>query len=157
VIDLGEYARLLGYPYGRELEGDVLVRARESIAWYERHGRPHVCIRDGVAAFTAGYEIEREVERRWAEDRVDEAYFLDRLGAVVVEQLARAHPHESPGTGTRPLEEQFDLVARLGPEAPLDILPSGMLRPVNSLVAVLTDDATSCSDCGYPCVYRRVG
>lgn len=156
MIDLREYARLLGYPPGRALEGDVLVRAEESIAWYERFGRPQVYIRGSVAAFTAGDAIDAEVKKRWREDRVDEAYFLDRLGAAVVESLASRYPHESPGTLGRDLSEQFALMESLGPGAPVRILPSGMLEPVSSLLAVLTERTTSCQDCDYRCTFRRV-
>ncbi len=158
MIELHEYARLLGYPAGKMLEGDVLTRARESIDWYARYGRPTVFIRGSVVALTAGSELEREVQKRWREDRVDEAYFLDRLGAAVVEQLGREHPHDSPGYGSWDLEAQVRLVAALGPEAPVSVLPTGMLEPVNSLVGVLTGraEASSCPDCDYRCAFRRV-
>lgn len=157
-VDLEEYARLLGYPAGRELQGPVLERAREAIGWYARSGRPVAYVRDGVAAFTAGVEVEREVARRWEEGRVDEAYFLDRLAASVVEAMASEHPHQSPGTGSVPLSEQRALYERLGSAAPVEMLPSGMLRPVHSLLALLTDASTgltSCSSCDFRCSFRR--
>jgi hypothetical protein len=40
-----EYARLLGMPRGRRLEGDLADRAAAARAWYARHGRPFVASR----------------------------------------------------------------------------------------------------------------
>ena len=38
-------------------------------------------------ALCAGEELDVEVEKRWASDRPDEAYVLDRLGVAVIETL----------------------------------------------------------------------
>jgi hypothetical protein len=142
-----ELARLLGYPRGKPLEGDVLARADEAIAWYRHHGRPHVTVRshgvEAIAALSAGVEVEREIARLWASDRVDEAYFLDRLAAGIVESLAvsvgkdlGATNHRSPGCDELPLAEQHALFALLAPLPGIEILPSGMLKPVHSMLAV---------------------
>ena len=158
MIALDEYARLLGYPPGKPLEGDVLARAEEAIAWYREHGRPREMRRGYVAAFTAGPEVEERVGDLWKQDRVDEAYFLDRLAAGIVEQMARATSHYSPGYQGFAIEKQAELMSILGPEAPVELLPSGMLKPVNSLLAVIIPErvsTTSCSDCDYPCTFRR--
>jgi len=155
MIPLDEYARLLGYPPGKPLEGDVLARAEEAIAWYDEHGRPREMRRGHVAAFTAGPEVEVRVADLWNQERVDEAYFLDRLAAGIVEQMARATGHTSPGYKGFPIEAQAELMAILGPDAPVELLASGMLRPVNSLLAVLTGETTSCSDCDFRCTFRR--
>ena len=158
MIPLDEYARLLGYPPGKPVEGDVLVRAEEAIAWYREHGRRREMRRGHIAAFTAGPEVEARVAELWKQDRVDEAYFLDRLAAGIVEQMARATGHYSPGYKDFPIEAQAELMAILGPEAPVELLPSGMLKPVNSLLAVITPERTSptsCSDCDYRCTFRR--
>ncbi len=158
MIPLDEYARLLGYPPGKPLEGDVFLRAVEAIAWYREHGRPREMRRGHVAAFTAGPEVQARVAELWEQDRVDEAFFLDRLAAGIVEQMARATGHYSPGYKDFPIEAQAELMAILGPEAPVELLPSGMLKPVNSLLAVITREPmspTSCSDCDYRCTFRR--
>ncbi len=161
MIPLDEYARLMGYPPGKPLEGDVLARAEEAIAWYREHGRPREMRRGQVAAFTAGPEVEARVAELWKQDRVDEAFFLDRLAAGIVEQMARAIGHYSPGYKGFPIEAQAELMAILGPEAPVELLSSGMLKPVNSLLAVIAPEltsplpSTSCSDCDYRCTFRR--
>lgn len=166
MIDLREYGRLLGYPAGKPLEGDVLARAEEAIGWYRAHGKPRVYVQEvggeAIAAITAGSEVEEEIGKRWAEDRVDEAYFLDRLAAAVVEQLAsEIGPHRCPGYEGFPLEDQrrlYDLLAPLAPE--IELLPSGMLIPVHSLLGIFAlgavDDENPCIRCGLPrCRFRR--
>ena len=154
MIPIEEYARLLGYPSGKPLEGAVLERAEQASGWYERYGQPRVLVRDFVAALTAGAEVEAEIARLWKEDRVDEAYFLDRFAAGVVEHLARSIG-VSPGSQGWELERQFELMKILGAEAPVELLPSGMLKPVNSLLAVVTGESTTCSKCDFRCGFRR--
>lgn len=157
--DEREYARLLGYPWGRLLEGDVRERAIEAAGWYREHGRPRSYVRElaapdgerlAVAVVSAGPEVEREIDRRWAENRVDEAYFLDRYAAAVVERLARAlGPHQSPGCGTLPFEHQQTLFAHVAAIADdVEMLPSGMLKPRHSLLALVKPGAV---DHGIPC------
>jgi hypothetical protein len=41
-----------------------------------------------IAAVSAGAAIDRRVESLWADERPDEAFFLDRFGAAVAERLA---------------------------------------------------------------------
>jgi len=162
LIHLHEYARLLGYPAGKPLEGDVLARAEEALDWYRRNGKPRVVTRvvgeETLAAITAGVEVEDEVARLWAEERVDEAYFLDRLAAAVVEHLALSlGKPRSPGHKGFPFEEQFRLYSQLAP-ADIGILPSGMLSPKNSILAVYgpsAGDGSPCSDCDWRCSFRR--
>jgi hypothetical protein len=167
VIDLREYARLLGYPWGKALEGDALLRAEEAIDWYRRNGKPRVYLRDlgdeVVAAITAGSEVEEEIAKLWQSDRVDEAYFLDRLAAGVVERIAsELGPHRSPGYAGFPLEEQHALFAHVAPLSPeIEILPSGMLKPKNSLLGIFSLDERAarnpCTSCGLPrCSFRRI-
>lgn len=160
-----EYARLLGYPPTKSLGGDVRVRAEEAIEWYRRYGKPQVTTRrleDAVVAgFTAGIEVEEEVTRLWDFGRVDEAYFLDRLAAAVVECLTRTLRDElgagdpwSPGCGGFPLERQQDLFSLLAPLSPgIEILASGMLKPKCSMIAVYPlagkrRRGSPCSRCG---------
>ena len=164
MIHLHEYARLLGYPAGRPLEGDVLARAEEALDWYRRHGKPRVYSRvvgsETIAAITAGAEVEDEVAKLWEEDRVDEAYFLDRLAATVVEHLAAALGNpSSPGHKGFPIEEQATLFALLAPPE-IEILPSGMLNPKNSILAVYDPSDGSaqqspCTRCDWHCSFRR--
>jgi hypothetical protein len=154
MIRTKEYARLLGYPAGKSLEGAVLERAEQASSWYERHGLPRVLVRDRAVAITAGAEVEAEIARLWREDRVDEAYFLDRFAAGVVEHLVRSIG-ASPGPKGWAIERHAELMAALGPEAPVELLPSGMLKPVHSVVAEITGESTTCSQCKYPCRFRR--
>lgn len=216
-----EYARLLGVPRARELEGDMAERARASRAWYAAHGRPWVAARrvaiarldaDGVAletgdvfrsralaerlrageahallalAVSAGSAVDEESQRLWEQGRPDEAYFLDRFGAAVAEHLVfwasvwicrrsgaggeTVLAPLSPGCGGWDLEEQAKLMrliedAAEGARGPLRMLPSGMLAPKNSLLAVrgLTrrllalTPADACCSCDLaPCAFRR--
>jgi hypothetical protein len=166
MIDEREYARLLGYPWGTLLKDDVRERAVQASAWYREHGKPRVyCVTledKTVAAITAGVEVEVAVAELWRADRVDEAYFLDRYAAAVVERLAAGlGPYDSPGTGGRNFDEQFILfehIARLKPQ--IEILPSGMLKPKNSLLAVVSFDGrrapNPCTRCDLAgCTFRR--
>lgn len=158
MIRTEEYARLLGYPAGKSLQGAVLERAEQASSWYERHGRPRVFVRDGVVAITAGAEVEAKIARLWGEDRIDEAYFLDRFAAGVVEHLVRSN-RASPGTKGWAVEHHIEfmseLMLTLGPEAPVELLPSGMLKPVHSVVAEITGESTTCSQCKCRCDFRR--
>ena len=154
MIRIAEYARLLGYPAGKPLEGAVLARAEQAIAWFRVHGRPRVYVRESVAAITAGPEVEEEIASRWSEERVDEAYFLDRLAAGVVEQLA-CDVGVSPGTGGWDLGRHRELMKALGHESPVVVLPSGMLSPLHSMIAVVTGDSTTCGACSFRCDLRR--
>ena len=45
-----EYARLLGLPRTRALEGDLALRAQAARAWYAAHGRPWVAARRSAIA-----------------------------------------------------------------------------------------------------------
>jgi hypothetical protein len=165
-VEEREYARLLGYPWGTELEGAVRERAEQARQWYAENGKPRVyCVPENVhtvAAITAGREVDFEVERLWDLGLVDEAYFLDRYAAGVVEKLARElGSHRTPGTGGMPFEDQFTLFAQIAPLNPeMEILESGMLNPKNSLLALITDDARRhdnvCVGCDMPgCTFRR--
>ena len=135
-------------------------------------------------AVSAGPEADAEAQRLWAEDRPDEAYFLDRFAAAVAEQLVcwasvwfcrRAEAggetvlaHLSPGCGDWDLKDQAKLMRLIaaGSDAvgPVRMLSSGMLRPKNSLLAVrgltrravLASPADACRSCDLsPCRFRR--
>ena len=145
IVEEREYARLLGYPWGTSLEGDVRQLAVDAAEWYEQHAKPRVyCVSPAdvaytVTAITAGREVDAEVERLWNAGRVDEAYFLDRYAAAVVEKLASdLGPYQSPGTGKLPFDEQWKLFSYIAPLNPeIEMLPSGMLKPKNSLLAIV--------------------
>jgi hypothetical protein len=125
-----------------------------------REGAAHGLVALGASA---GREVDDEVKRLWADERPDEAYFLDRFAAVVTERLVfwaagevcRASesagetllPHLSPGCGHWDLADQHRVMALLtgaptdGPTpprlGPLELLASGALRPPHSVLAVL--------------------
>jgi hypothetical protein len=162
IVQEREYARLLGYPWGTPLEGDVRTRALLAAEWYEAECKPRLYCRTNVAAITAGAEVDRRVDELWQAGRVDEAYFLDRYAAAVVETLAAGlGAYDSPGNGVVPFEEQWTLFETLAPLAPeIEILASGMLKPKNSLLAVirerdekLVNPCTRCALAG--CTFRR--
>jgi len=115
-----------------------------------------------VLAVSAGREVAAEVARAWAEDRPDEAYFLDRFATAVTEALLLQAsgaecrtasqagetllPPRSPGCGDFEIGDQHRLMALLGavPSArervalgPIELLPSGALDPAHSLLAAL--------------------
>jgi len=216
-----EYARLLGMPRSRPLEGPLAQRAEGARAWYATHARPavvarrlavdrvgagHVVVGPGVSlasatlaarfrngdarammvvAVTAGPEVDEEVDRLWSAGLPDEAYFLDRFGAVVAETLVRwamvwtcrrsepqretVLPHLSPGCGDWGFDDQRRLMKLVGggeaAVGPLSMMDSGMLRPKNSLLAafgvtrgtVRPSPADACVECDrVPCSFRRV-
>ena len=138
-----------------------------------------------VVAVSAGPEARERIARLWAHDRPDESFVLDAYCSAVAEQLmARAGarisgqaetlgriclPHRSPGYGSWTLSDQAVLAELLGENlgGPLEVLPSGMLRPEKSMLAVFgltrrrdldlrSSDAVPCSNCDWtPCDYRR--
>jgi hypothetical protein len=209
-VPSGEYARLLGWPRRRALGGDLAARAEEARRWYAAHGRPFVAARllareathgfscpslrrrleEGEAhallalAASAGAEVDAEVDRRWAEGRPDEAFFLDRFAAAVAEHLVRTASvqgcraaeaegetlltHLSPGCGGWDLADQPRLMRALfgdGPTGPLRLLDSGALAPRASVLAALgiarrpvqaAAPDHACRVCDHPrCAFRR--
>lgn len=140
-------------------------------------------------AVSAGRACEEHARELWQESKPDEYFFLEMFGSAVVEQLCAtlsgricdfadrdglmAVPHYSPGYTGWDISDQntlFELMAR-GVEQPwpddLQVLPSGMLQPKKSLLAVVglaprtADEGASarhvpCETCGLsPCGYRR--
>lgn len=115
-----------------------------------------------IAAVSAGPAIDRRVDALWADQRPDEAFFLDRFGAVVTESLAAGVGRElrrlaeirglgvlpamRPGCEGWGLGDQMVLADCLrAPDqaganqavasADLVVLDSGALKPKNSLLA----------------------
>jgi len=115
-----------------------------------------------VLAVSAGREVAAEVARAWAEERPDEAWFLDRFATAVTEALVlqasgtecRAAseagetllPPRSPGCGDFEIGDQHRLMSLLGGTpgtgervalGPIELLASGALDPPHSLLAAL--------------------
>jgi hypothetical protein len=110
-----------------------------------------------AAGVSAGAGVDERSKELWRQDRPDEAYFLDRFAAAVVEHLARwagewlrrlagdrglgLLPGISPGHEGWDVAQQ-DRVARCltadGAAAPpgFEVLASGMIRPRSSLLTV---------------------
>jgi len=159
--------------------GDVIT----SVALADRlhDGEAHALV---VLAASAGLEVAEETARLWTAGRPDEAYFLDRLAAVITESLVpwtsarlcrafsprheRLLPHLSPGCSNWDLADQQRLMRLLGGRGtcgPMTVLASGALQPQYSLLAALgvtrrSQVATrepSCRRCDLdPCSFRRV-
>lgn len=111
-----------------------------------------------VAAVSAGTAVDERATALWRDQRPDEAYFLDRFAAAVVEHLASwagrhlrslafGHglgtlPGLSPGNEGWDLGQQTVAAQCLtaGGAAPpprsFEVLPSGMIRPKSSLLTV---------------------
>jgi hypothetical protein len=145
-----------------------------------RDGEAHALV---ALAATAGPEVAAEAQRLWADEKPDEAYFLDRFAAAVVERLVfqaagdlcrlgerqgeTLLPHLSPGCGHWDLADQHRLMGLLadGPKlGPIELLSSGALRPPHSVLAVfgvsrgtgqaLPEDLCRACDLT-PCAFRR--
>jgi hypothetical protein len=140
-----------------------------------------------LVAVSAGGELEEEAQRRWRDEKPDEYFFLEIYGSAVVEHLVTVTgarlcawadhegcavlPHYSPGYPEWSIDEQprlLELINRARPGAmPLEVLPSGMLRPKKSLLAVFgvtrhvervrrLTELSPCESCSFgPCEYRR--
>jgi len=111
-----------------------------------------------LVAVGAGVEAEEEAQRRWADAKPDEYFFLEMFASAVVEHLTTVTgarlcdwaeqrgmavlPHYSPGYPEWDIAEQarlLELIARTRGEvfpAHVDVLDSGMLRPKKTLLAV---------------------
>lgn len=141
-----------------------------------------------VFVVSAGRACEEHARELWLAGKPDEYFFLETFGSAVVERLTalvnarvcadadlrgqRAIPHYSPGYATWDVAEQpalFEIIRRARDEAlpePVEVLPSGMVRPKKSLLGVIgltrepAASATAgvpCERCSWsPCAYRRV-
>jgi len=111
-----------------------------------------------LVAVGAGVEAEDEAQRRWAEEKPDEYFFLEVYASAVVESLTtRAGarfcdwaeqrgmavlPHYSPGYPEWDIAEQprlLELLKHTRSEqfpSPVEVFETGMLRPKKSLLAV---------------------
>lgn len=141
-----------------------------------------------MAAVSLGPEIVEHCNMLWEEDKPDEAFVLDSLGTNVVEQLTlrmgiqlckwgeplgmAALPHYSPGYTGWDVREHFLIFPMLEEEKPfpkpLEVLESGMLKPMKSQVSIFgitryanrierAPSLCPCVDCSLKrCAYRRV-
>jgi len=148
-----------------------------------------------VLAASAGVEIAERVSELWKDGYPDKSFVLDAFASGIVEQLTLASgfdlcawgeaqepkifvlPHYSPGYKGWDLREQSILLDLLnsGPNSgpseglpgPLELLPSGMLLPQKSMIAMygITSrgdrvarhgELCPCRQCSHPsCAYRR--
>lgn len=120
-----------------------------------------------VVAISAGPHVDREIERLWTVGRPDGAMALNAYAAALTEHLrSRAAdelsaiagrlgmavlPHYSPGYEGWDLSDQrrlHELVTRAecGLPGPLDLLPSGTLKPMKSTLAVFPVTRSSSTD-----------
>jgi hypothetical protein len=142
-----------------------------------------------LVAVAAGDTCERESRRLWEDGKPDEYFFLEIYGSAVVEALVVAAsfrlcewadgrglailPHYSPGYPEWDIVEQGRLRDLIAPErrrelpGTVEVLPSGMLRPKKSLLAVFgvtrhvdrvqrLTSLVPCANCSLVgCRYRR--
>jgi hypothetical protein len=143
-----------------------------------------------LVAVSAGAELEAEARRAWEQHRPDEYFFLESYGAAVVEHLVTTTgarlcgwagtaglavlPHYSPGYSQWDVSQQPRLLELIKSNwtqrmrLELDALPSGMLRPKKSLLAVFgltrqvervrqrLTELVPCQSCSFgPCQFRR--
>jgi hypothetical protein len=192
-----QYYATHGRPWVYLREVELLVTDRtlrlDGVEFHSPHLQEHLretgAVRVALVAVSAGPECEEEARRRWEDAKPDEYFFLEVFGSAVVEHLVAslngrlcdlaerdglmAVPHYSPGYTGWDIADQnklFALIAggRTAPfPAPLAVLPSGMLKPKKSLLAVVgltarTREALAsprlapCENCAFaPCQYRR--
>lgn len=188
-VQPAEFYRLLGYPRGKRPEGRAVELEQSVREWYTGHGRPwmhtHEDRHEFLVAVSAGPELEEEAQRRWRDGLPDEYFFLEMYGAAVVEHLTTLAgaklcawadpkglailPHRSPGYPGCDMAEQAPLLERMQPlPYPLEVLPSGMLRPKKSQISVFPvvaktpgmtplTELVPCTHCSYTaCQFRRV-
>jgi hypothetical protein len=134
-----------------------------------------------VIGVSAGREVDAETDRLWKDDRPDEAFFLDRLGAAMVEALIRrtsivicrqaeamqltALPPLSPGCSDWDFADQHTLFSLFGDATgPLTMMSSGMVSPKNSMLSAVgltrqryaMTAREACQWCDLsPCAFRR--
>jgi len=145
--------------------------------------------RAALVIVSAGSSCEEQARCLWEDSKPDEYFFLEVFGSAVVEHLVAsvsgrvcalaeseglmAVPHYSPGYTGWDIADQGKLFKLITggmshPLAePIEVLPSGMLKPKKSLLAVValternpqnlaTPRLVPCETCSFaPCQYRR--
>jgi len=171
-------------------DGDLLL---DGVPFFSKQLHRHFRLAEPesavLVAVSAGRAPEDRAQELWRESKPDEYFFLEIFASAVVERLVAAAsgricemaerdgmiavPHYSPGYAGWDAADQnrlFELIEGgmkpVWPE-PIEVLPSGMLRPKKSLLAVFgltlrTERALAsarllpCQACSYsPCRYRR--
>lgn len=175
VVSDRDYKRLLRFPVSRSFDGPLAENAEWARAWFAQHARPwqQVVLADARArklfqarlpgteeialiVVSAGPEPEAEAAARWADGEPDRYFFLECLAAAVVEaQLSAirrrlgATKHFCPGYTGWPVGENQLLLAELRKgrdlPGPLAVLPSGMLTPKKSQLAICAVSRTALS------------
>lgn len=160
------YNRFLRYPANRPLEGLLAENAAWARGWFRANANPWCCavrasdaVQARAAAFlpaadeyaliaaSAGPEPEAEATARWTEEEPDRYFFVDSFASAIVEALVAdarkafgADHHYSPGYRGWSVEDNrllLDALLPAGPlPGPLSVLPSGMLSPRKSQLAV---------------------
>ena len=128
---------------GTELKSPRLARGLEEV-------EAHTVV---VGTFSAGAQVDEEIDRRWKEDRPDESLFLHAYAVAICEHLRASGarwlrdqvgksgstvlPHYSPGYEGWALSEQAALfsVCHEAEGSPIRVLPSGGLSPTRSTLA----------------------
>ncbi|MDI1248913.1 MAG: hypothetical protein PSV13_08625 [Lacunisphaera sp.] len=166
IVGQRDYKRFLRFPPSRTFEGPMADNAAWARDWFAAHARPwSAAIRaddtvrtlaaphfPGVTVLTllvasAGPEAEAEAAVRWAAHEPDRYYFLECYAAATVEALLAAgrrrvgaDKHLCPGYPGWPITDNHALLAALrvanALPGPLTVLPSGMLSPKKSQLAV---------------------
>ena len=132
-----------------ELEGDTCLSS-ERVASAFREANVHAV---AIVAATAGPSVDREIQRRWKDDKPDEAMILNAVAIAEVELLRdestarvaeRLAPEGvsvldrlGPGYDGWSLADMAALVRALGDRGPIEVLESGGLLPQKSTVVVL--------------------
>ena len=114
-----------------------------------------------ILAVSAGAEVEEEIVRLWAEEKPDEAMFLNSYAAAFTEHLRALEeektlaefsaedmtvlPYYSPGYDGWALSDQAALAGTISDSlpGPLEVLPSGGLKPAKSALAVFAVACTT--------------
>jgi hypothetical protein len=165
--DEATYRRFLRLPHRRELDGPLAENARRARVWFNDHARPWWCAvetepgrwphaiaavraapRAAIVAVSAGPEASAESALRWADGEPDRHYFLECYAFAVCDSLLRlakrrlgTRVHDGPGYRSWPLENSGAVLAAIletaYPPGPLEALPSGMLRPKASQLALI--------------------
>ncbi|MEC7777466.1 MAG: hypothetical protein VYC32_15360 [Planctomycetota bacterium] len=132
------------------LDDGTLLSSRVLAEGARRSGTHSV----SVLAVSAGEEVDERIAELWAEDKPDEAMFLNAYADALTEHLRSVEaekafdqfsdddmtvlPYYSPGYDGWELTDQASLLKTISTSlpGPLEVLPSGGLKPSKSTLAV---------------------
>ena len=97
-VEEREYARLLGYPWGTLLEGDVRGRAQEAADWYAHHGNPRVYCVDVKGEGSSEVPGNRKGETKGETSREKRIPLLGK-GGVAAPSRKWSHSFDGRGRG----------------------------------------------------------